>query len=243
MTFEQFAEMAFRSDGTSFPAMIGEDVQRRYTGQAGDKLLENTVHYVNLFQATLARSGRTLKDANVMDFGCGFGRFLRMMYYYTDPSKIWAVDSDPETIKMCRGVGLEANFVNSPASPNGRLSHDDWLCNVGFSVSIFTHLAKPAAEACLDAIRHHIKPGGIFMLTIRPPEFWPFYDKNHGQSVAPKMMTDHADGYAYVPLPGPIGKTYGHSSMPVEFFNRPGWRVLESSPGSLHQTLVTLMAV
>jgi hypothetical protein len=71
---------------------------------------------------------------------------------------------------------------------------------------------------------------GIFVLTVRNREFWPFLDSATGSKNAARMLADvDAGRFGYLPHNGPEGETYGDSAIPLNFFDRPGWRIEGSS--------------
>jgi hypothetical protein len=71
------------------PKMTDLPVQAKWTGQSGLPLMVQSVSFVRAVADDYSRlTGRTLADATMLDFGCGYGRFLRLMTYYSDPDKV-----------------------------------------------------------------------------------------------------------------------------------------------------------
>lgn len=209
------------------PAMASDDVQKTWTGASGLDLYRQTSTFARQLENNFTRHTRKpLAGSNILDFGCGYGRILRMMYYYSDPARIWGVDAWDQSLSLCREAGLPGNFAQSERVPSV-LPVGDQKFDLIFAFSIFTHLAPSTARACLQALRNHIKPGGLFVATIRPIEFWPFIDGNRRTSHAPKMQSDHRrNGFAYLPHSGTEGETYGDISCEVDFLSGNGWTVV-----------------
>lgn len=67
------------------PPMSPPDVQARWTGSQGMKLLSQSLPFVqSCSENYTAVTGQSLKNARILDFGCGYARFLRLFSYYTD---------------------------------------------------------------------------------------------------------------------------------------------------------------
>lgn len=209
------------------PAMASEDVQTAWTGASGVDLLKQTVAFTRILESRFVRhAGRPMQDATILDFGCGYGRILRMMYHYSDPDSIWGIDAWERSLATCREARMLGHLGQSERVPRS-LPVGDARFDLAFSFSVFTHLAPGAAEACLTAVRGHMKDGGLFVPTIRPVEYWAFHDKARGTDVAARMMADHAaTGSAYVPHGGPEGETYGDRTLSFDFFRKDGWTFL-----------------
>lgn len=91
-----------------------------------------------------------------------------------------------------------------------------------------------------------MKPGGIFIPTIRPLEFWKYNDTVRGTSHADTLLKDHArEGFAYLPHNGTEGETYGDITLDIDFLARPGWEILarDRSLVDPYQLAVILRAV
>jgi SAM-dependent methyltransferase len=237
---------SYSSLSALLPPMASFEVQKTMTGSAGTDLLRQTVAFTRLMESNFIRyAGRPLHGAKVLDFGCGYGRFVRMLYYYTDPSSIWAVDAWAGSLAQCTNCRLAGNFALSQEEPES-LPIDDTMFDLAFAFSIFTHLSPATATKCLSAIRNHMNPGGIFLATIRPVEFWSHYDKVKNLDIAGGMVETHNEtGIAYKPHEGERGKTYGDISLALEFMEQPGWRLegYDSSIVDPFQIAAVLLAV
>jgi hypothetical protein len=228
------------------PRMASAEIQKTWTGADGIELLKQTLAFTRIVENTFVRyQGRTLRDATIMDFGVGYGRIMRMMYYFSNPDRIWGVDAWDKSLATSREAGMLGHFVQSERVPNS-LPVGDIKFDLAFAFSVFTHLAPATADACLRAVRKHMKPASLFVLTIRPVEFWPFIDQVRKTKVQRKMTADHgATGVAYLPHNGVEGETYGDISLAFDFFmNKEGWRFLgyERSIFDVFQTSVILQA-
>ncbi|RWX67380.1 hypothetical protein EN780_12420 [Mesorhizobium sp. M4B.F.Ca.ET.089.01.1.1] len=85
----------------------------------------------------------------------------------------------------------------------------------------------------------------MFILTIRPVEFWPFIDQVRKTNVQAKLVKEHqTTGIAYLPHNGIEGETYGDTSLTFDFFRKDGWKMLgyERSIFDVFQTSVILQA-
>ena len=76
-----------------FPRMPSEDVQKSWTGHSGVPLLQRTTSFVRSVAYNCQKLlGHGMEDRTILDFGCGYGRILRLMYYYSSPARIWGLD-------------------------------------------------------------------------------------------------------------------------------------------------------
>ncbi len=206
--------------------MASEAAQKNWTGTHGAALYRQTAAFTRLLENNYARYvSRPLQDASILDFGCGYGRFVRMLYYFRDPGDFWAVDAWNTSLQNCRSCHLPGNFGLSEVEPDS-LPVGETKFDLAFAFSIFTHLSPTTAIKCLAGIRKHMVEGGILVATVRPVEFWTFYDQQKKISIAQDMRKAHEEtGFAYLPKPGDGGKTYGDISLKLEYMAQDGWRL------------------
>ena len=73
--------------------MPSDIIQTNWTGNHGTSLLSQTVAFVeSLVTGYRELTGRSLETARVLDFGCGWGRIIRLLYKYVGYENIFAVD-------------------------------------------------------------------------------------------------------------------------------------------------------
>lgn len=234
LAMEEFGELMFSLPHPRYPAisemlpaMSSVETQKRWTGGSGLELLALTAAFVRQMQASYSDlRGESLRGKTILDFGVGYGRIMRLMYYFSDPDRLWGVDAWDRSLAESRQAGMLGHFAQSEDIPSA-LPVGDTRFDVGYAFSVFTHLSPKAAEAALDAIRAAMNPGGVFFATVRPVEFWEYIDTVQGTDNAVELVRQHeVDGFAFIPRDGPEGVSYGDSSVDLGFFDRPGWKVV-----------------
>lgn len=234
LSVDEFGELMWSLPNPDYPAlssvlppMAPAAVQKRWTGSSGTPLLAQTTSFVRSVELAYTRhTGKPLRGKTILDFGVGYGRLMRFMYRYSDPKKLWGVDAWDRSLQQCRDVGLEANLRLSESFPTD-LPVDGTTFDLAYAFSIFTHLSPAAAEAALDAVRKSMKLGGIFVVTVRPVEFWRRQAPAKGADPAVLRAQHRETGFAYLPHEGAEGESYGDASVRPEFFKRPGWRIVD----------------
>lgn len=214
------------------PRMASDETQRNFTGNSGEALLMQTASFVRALAYNYAAvRNRSLSGAKILDYGCGYGRITRMMYYYTDPANIWSVDPWDLAIDLCRESGLLGNLAQSDYLPTSLPAPERGI-DVMFAFSVFTHTSRSATDAALAAMRRHIADDGLLAITIRSPEYWSA-DPQYAAD-AKRLEKLHAkDGFAFVAHPRNTVEgeaTYGDTSMTLEFLtaNYPDWKIAQT---------------
>lgn len=198
LAMEEFGELLVSMPNSTYPnlskvlpAMAAKEVQEQWNGASGLRLFSQTSNFVRQFEVVYTGStGKKLRNEKILDFGCGYGRILRTMYYFSDPDRLWGVDAWDRSLNEAKKTGLIANFCKSEAEPES-LPVGDTKFDAAYSFSIFTHLSPKTIEACLHAIRKNMAPGGIFASTIRPIEYWRQHDNARGTSLSDEMIANH----------------------------------------------------
>lgn len=244
LSLEDFGLLFVGMPNTSYPGlsavlppMASEATQRAWTGATGEPLLARSVRFAHLLNGAAG----SLRDKTILDFGCGYGRFIRLMYYFTDPSKIYGVDAWSSSLKFCQSAGLPGHFRQSDTIPSELPLDATEAIDVAFAFSIFTHLPGPTVSRILSAIRKHIRPQGLFAFTIRQIEFWRLHNRTAAH--ADEFEKQHRTfGHAFIPHPS--GTTeYGQATFAVDYFKAvPGWQFLgqDDTFTHEHQTIVFL---
>jgi len=218
---------AYPALSKAVPSMAPADVQKRWTGSSGTELYAQTAAFTRVLMSNYARyRNRGLEASRILDFGVGYGRIFRMMYYFSDPEALYGVDAWDRSLQLCRDTGLPGNFVLSDRVPTS-FPIEDTKIDLIFSFSVFTHLAPDTARASLGALRKHIADDGLAMLTFRPVEFWRFIDQVRGTNDHARLEAEHQKkGIAYEPHSGKEGDTYGDTTFDKAFFETHEWKLL-----------------
>ena len=109
-----------------------------------------------------------LKNARVLDFGCGWGRILR--FFPFDTSDLHGVDIDPFPLAECRRTGVAGELQQ--IEPAGRLPYPDGAFDVVYSFSVFSHLPENLARHWAREIARVLKPNGTFVFTTLQRSFF-----------------------------------------------------------------------
>jgi SAM-dependent methyltransferase len=210
-----------------FPTMATEDVQRAWTGNHGDALLNQSLAFIKtMMLGNLAITGQKIENATVLDYGCGWGRLIRLLYKYISVENIYGVDPWDESIKICIQNGVKGNLAVSDYVPLSLPFERQF--DLIFAFSVFTHLSAKTTHTVLSTLRKYISPKGVLVITIRPREYW---SHPNNQAIAPAMLKAHDEtGFAFTPhdrapVNGDI--TYGDTSMTLDYLATkfPHWNV------------------
>jgi hypothetical protein len=212
-----------------FPSMASEADQDMWTGTHGLALLSQSLAFVKTLVSNYSSmTGKNIERAVVLDYGCGWGRLIRLMYKYVSFENIYAVDPWDKSIDVCKQHGVKANIALSDWVPKSLPFERQF--DLIYAFSVFTHLSEKTMHVVLTTLRNYIAKTGLLVLTIRPKEYWSI--ANEGQ-FAPSMVRLHDEtGFAFKPhnrpaIAGDI--TYGDVSISLAYFERhfPQWRLIK----------------
>jgi SAM-dependent methyltransferase len=186
----------FMLDGTS-PAAVA-----RYK--------EGAENVVALIERSLGESGRTWDDiGSWLDFGCGYGRVVRVLVERVDPERIYVTDVIDEGVSFC---AREFGVRPLPSSPElGSLELPE--VELAYAISVLTHLPEESGREFLRVLGKAIAPGGIFLFTTHGRwslEHAESYSKAYGGD-AKRSLADEvrARGVGYIPYRHYFGDDYG----------------------------------
>ena len=224
---------AFPALRSFLPSMPPEEIQKRWTGHAGRDLRIKSSNALRLMQSmAFAVRGRGIRGP-VLDYGCGWGRLLRIATRFCDPADLHGVDPLEDSLKACREHRVQGVLTRIDAMPDA-MPTGEVRFDFAFSFSVMSHTSRASTEAILRALRPSMAEGGLYATTIRPVEFWTQRARALGQARSDKLIADHdTTGYAFVPVGGGKELTaehYGDSSFSPELFGQiaaaTGWRLV-----------------
>jgi len=201
------------------PRMASKEVQNNWTGSNGEILLKQSLNFVRSVRTQYeALTGNPLSTARILDYGCGYGRLLRLMMKYADKNKLHGCDPWDESIKICQEDGIDCNLKITNYLPQ-TLPYENGSLDLVYAFSVFTHTSLRATQSALDAIRPLLSHNGLLVITIRPIEYWNM-DERYSSELDELRRQHQENGFAYRPhkreaVDGDV--TYGDTSMTFEF--------------------------
>jgi SAM-dependent methyltransferase len=154
----------------ALPTVPEPALQRMWNGVSGAALATQSAAFYRRLCMRFAEHGeRPLGEAAVLDFGCGWGRLTRMLARDVPREQLFGCDPSQAILDVCRASGVPAQLARSAFVPE-RVPFDA-VFDLAFAFSVFTHLSEPAHERCLRALHAALRPGGVLVVTVRPPAY------------------------------------------------------------------------
>jgi len=151
------------------PGVPDENTQQIFTGDSGDKTFSDAFSYYKMFKNLYQKHRGDLKSAKVLDFGCGWGRFIRFFIKDVHHTNLWGCDPVTDMIKLCKEQNKWARFELTDSTPP--LPFKDNSFDLIYSFSVFSHLSEDFHLHILNEISRILKPGGIYITTTRNRHF------------------------------------------------------------------------
>ena len=208
------------------PQMPEAQIQINWTGSANHVLMNQTVAFIKTIISTYHELTQTpISQATVLDFGCGWGRIIRLLYKYVPLDNIYGVDPWHQSIEICQQTGVQANLSLSDYLPRTLPTPDGVKFDFIMSFSVFTHLSETATKICAQTLTDYLSDDGILAMTIRPIEYWDYEgtleNSAYSDEAIAQLKHDHQQsGFAFAPhhrekVEGEV--TYGDTSISLDY--------------------------
>ncbi len=208
----------------ALPAMPSDQVQDSWTGRHGFDLLAQSCAFVRSVESGyLKYVGKPLNDKTILDYGCGWGRLIRLMYKFTAPENIYGCDPWDKSIELCKESNVHAHLSVCDYMPKDA-PFPGVRFDLIYAFSVFTHLSEKTSKVVLSACRRSIKDDGLLALTIRPAAYWDAHNPGNQPFDLAQIKADHAvRGFAFAPhvrppVDGDI--TYGDASVSMDYIKK-----------------------
>ena len=146
------------------PGFPAADLQAGFVGSSNRRAIDEGWAFYMLVTEERRRLGLPLgRDAHVLDFGCGWGRYARMFLRDVPESHIWCADTWDLALQTCREAGVPGPKVLLPQVPPSDLPADRFDLVVAYSV--FSHLSPDAHAAWSKEFARVVRPGGLAFVT------------------------------------------------------------------------------
>jgi SAM-dependent methyltransferase len=227
------------------PTMATKEVQLAWTGASDRTLLLQSLSFVKTvvnFYEKMAASD--LQKAKFLDFGCGWGRLLRMFLKYIPESNIFGVDPMKQSLDQCAMHKVRGNLAQSDYLCRS-LSFNDTKFDLVIAFSVFTHLSKRAMNDALCTIRSRVTDHAILAVTVRPANYWKVSKQyDHKDIDVEECIEKHnTEGFVFhpqncAPIDGDI--TFGDTSISLNYIkeNWHGWEVLATDVNLLDSSQI-----
>ena len=154
------------------PSMPPEELQYRFTGNAGRDVMREGYKGYRLFRDEYEKHvERPIGEADaILDFGCGWGRIIRFFLKDIHHENIWGVDPVEKMVELCRADNRWCKFEQSPYTPP--LRFEDNKFDLIYAYSVFSHLDEVSHNAWRNELTRVLKPGGMMIVTTRGRDFF-----------------------------------------------------------------------
>jgi hypothetical protein len=160
-------------NGVHMPRFPFHETQASWVGSHDQHALNEAKNFYLCVKGYAAALGNPIReDSNILDFGCGWGRFPRFFWQDVPEDHIYGVDVDRDILAVCRGLGVPGQF--STISPLGQLPFEDNFFDIIIAYSVFSHLPERVALHWMRELSRVSRGGCIFLFTAEPRRFLTF---------------------------------------------------------------------
>lgn len=157
-------------EGIQFPSFPPPEVQIRFVGGSYQQTLQEAfLFYKYVKSQAVTLGGPLLPSSRFLDFGCGWGRFLRFFWKDVEPENLFGCDVLSLAIDTCRSTGVPGNL--DLIEPEGKLPYPDNFFDFIIAYSVFTHLPERMNLHWMRELARVSRPGCILCLTLEPRVF------------------------------------------------------------------------
>lgn len=155
------------------PGFPSEDLQREIHGHANEVSLHEAHVFYREVIAYCAYAGRPIAPhRTILDFGCGWGRMLRLFIKDIEPANLFGADSTSRFLMEARRCNPSVNFLSCQLAPPMILEPEslDYI----ISWSVFSHLDEFLSLRWIEEFSRLLKPGGLLLITTQSRRFIAF---------------------------------------------------------------------
>lgn len=152
-------------DGVPMPTAPSIEFQRHFVGGHGKQTIQEASLFYKYVLAAIEKH-EIKTSPRLLDFGCGWGRFIRLFLRDVEDGALFGIDPQARAIHSCRVHIPQASFIRTEPYPP--LPFRDQYFDVVIAYSVFSHLAELPAYAWIHEIARVIKPNGLLIATTHP---------------------------------------------------------------------------
>jgi ubiquinone/menaquinone biosynthesis C-methylase UbiE len=220
-------------NGVEFPGFPSEELQRQYVGSANKQTLRAAFAFYKLVKECAEKYDRPLRqESHFLDFGCGWGRFLRFFWKDIDEDNLFGCDVDQGIVDICHSLNIPGQIAH--IDPLGALPYPDCYFDSIMSYSVFTHLPEKVHLHWMKELARVARPNCVFCLTIEPRRFMDFIEKTpadtnvswfKGLAAHKPRLADYYQVYdsgdlVFMSTIKGWEETYGDAVVPISFIKQ-----------------------
>jgi len=152
-------------EGITIPGAPPKDVQAIFHGNGGSSAILSALPLYR-YAIDVCRKQGVDPLNTLLDFGCGWGRFMRLFFREVAESGLYGVDPWNKALQMARTHFPHAAMLQTSFYPPLPL-RDDFF-DVAFASSVFSHLPEHLALSWILEINRVLRPGGLLIATTHP---------------------------------------------------------------------------
>jgi hypothetical protein len=169
-------------NGQKLPGFPSDTIQINTTGQAGVNTLKEAYVFYQDCVETFSALGHPIKpDAQLLDFGIGWGRIARFFLHELPLSNVYGVDVMSEFVDICKKTFNSDNFFVTTPFPPTTIPDNSFDYVVGYSV--FSHLSEKACKEWMQEFYRITKPGALIAVTTRGRPFFDYCESLKGKGL------------------------------------------------------------
>jgi SAM-dependent methyltransferase len=169
-------------NGQKLPGFPSDTIQINTTGQAGVNTLKEAYVFYQDCVETFSALGHPIKpDAQLLDFGIGWGRIARFFLHELPLSNVYGVDVMSEFVDICKKTFNSDNFFVTAPFPPTTIPDNSFDYVVGYSV--FSHLSEKACKEWMHEFYRITKPGALIAVTTRGRPFFDYCESLKGKGL------------------------------------------------------------
>jgi len=220
-------------DSIEFPGFPTREIQTEFVGSANEISLNEAFKFYKLVKESAVKVNNPLRRAGrFLDFGCGWGRFLRFFWKDIDEVNMFGSDVSKSIVDTCHSLNIPGQIDH--CTPRGSLPYPDSYFDTIIAYSVFTHLPENIHLHWMQELARVAKPGCVFCLTIQPRRFIDFIkdiplDTNvrwykllsvHKPRVAEFYQIYDSGDFVFIPTNKGFEDTYGDAVIPLSFIKQ-----------------------
>jgi len=174
--------------------------QQMFTGGSFQTSYNEAAMFLNhMFDRIEEHSGKIdFKGKRIVDFGCGWGRMLRLLRSRPElaEAELFGCDQHPEALRICQKTIPNAWFSKTTAYPPCALRSG--FVDIVYAYSVFTHLNEAPHLLWASELGRILRPGGYACVTVQPRDFISFCKDFREGTRPPKNPWHEALAKAFV---------------------------------------------